>query len=163
METDKPTAEMHAEKKNNDQLFEVHKDGRIYVFYDYAAYQYFLKLGHTPYVLTKIGAGPKGETIVYALTSDDKAKREGIVSVDMMEGRIAPAEDFYAEINMDGRTYVFNRLKDMSDVRKLGEAPFRYAKIGYGKNGESVVFVLNDTNKTVYPEALIKKYDDLNK
>lgn len=148
---------------NNKQLFEVHKDGRIYVFYNFSAYKEFLKLGHTPFVLTKIGAGPKGETLVYSLTSNDKKKREGIVSVDMMEGRLAPADDFYAEMNMEGRTYVFSRFEDMSDVRKLGEAPYRHAKIGYGANGETVIFVLNDTNKKLYPEALIKKFDDLNK
>jgi hypothetical protein len=150
-------------KITNNNLFEVHKDGRIYVFYDFSAYKEFLKLGHTPFVLTKIGVGPKGETLVYSLTSDDKKKREGIVSVDMMEGRLVPSEDFYAEMNMEGRTYVFSRLEDMSDVRKLGESPYRHAKIGYGANGETVVFVLNGTNKKLYPEALVKKFDDLNK
>ena len=155
--------EMVKNELQNDQLFEVHKDGRIYVFYDFAAYKDFVKLGHTPYVLTKIGAGPKGETLVYSLTSEDKKKRSGIVSVEMMEGSLAPAEDFYAEMNLEGRTYVFSRLEDMSDVRKLGEAPYRHAKIGYGANGESVIFVLNSTNKKSYPEALVKKFDELNK
>lgn len=160
---DKPTLEMHAEEKNNDQLFEVHKDGRIYVFYDFEGYQDFLKLGHTPYVLTKIGAGPKGETVVYSLTSKDKKKASGIASVDLMEGKLAPAEDFYAEMNLEGRTYVFSELKDMEDVRKLGEAPYRHAKIGYGSKGESVIFVLNSSNKKQYPSELVAKFDALNK
>ena len=147
----------------NDQLFEVHRDGRIYVFYDFSSYKDFLKLGHTPFVLTKIGAGPKGETLVYSLTSEDKKKREGIPSVELLEGRMAPASDFYAEMNVEGRTYVFSRMEDMVDVRKLGEAPYRHAKIGYGANGESVIFVLNDTNKKLYPENLINKFDTLNK
>lgn len=155
--------DMVKNEQKNDQLFEVHKDGRIYVFYDFSAYKDFIKLGHTPYVLTKIGAGPKGETLVYSLTSKDKKKRSNIASVDMMEGRLAPAEDFYAEMHLEGRTYVFSRLEDMSDVRKLGEAPYRHAKIGYGSNGESVIFVLNSENKKKYPEALVKKFDELNK
>lgn len=147
----------------NNQLFEVHKDGRIYVFYDFAAYKEFVKLGHTPFVLTKIGAGPKGETLVYSLTSEDKKKREGIPSVELMEGRLAAAEDFYAEMHMEGRTYVFSRFEDMSAVRQLGEAPLRHAKIGYGANGESVIFVLHDGNKKEYPEALITRFDAMNK
>lgn len=162
-ETASAKVEMAQEQVQNDKLFEVHKEGRIYVFYDFASYKDFVKLGHTPYVLTKIGAGPKGETLVYSLTSADKKKREGIVSIEMMEGRLAPAEDFYAEMLMEGRTYVFSRLEDMVDVRKLGEAPYRHAKIGYGANGESVIFVLNSTNKKKYPEALVSKFDALNK
>lgn len=152
-----------AEKLNNGQLFEVHKDGRIYVFYDFASYKEFSTLGHTPFVFTKIGAGPKGETLVYSLTSDDKEKKEGIASVELMEGRLAPAEDFYAEMKMDGRTYVFSRFEDMAPVRKLGEAPLRHAKIGYGSQGESVIFVLNEENKEIHPEALISRFDSLNK
>ena len=114
-------------------------------------------------MLTKIGAGPKGETLVYSLTSEDKKKRSGIVSIEMMEGRLAASENFYAEMNLEGRTYVFSRLEDMAAVRKLGEAPYRHAKIGYGANGESVIFVLNSTNKKKYPEALVKRFDALNK
>ena len=156
-------AAVQQEALNNDQLFEVHKDGRIYVFYDFSAYKEFVKLGHTPFVLTKIGAGPKGETLVYSLTSEDKKKREGIPSVELMEGRLPAAEDFYAEMNMEGRTYVFSRFEDMDAVRKLGEAPLRHAKIGYGANGESVVFVLHNDNKKDYPESLVKRFDDMNK
>ena len=162
---DASSAEVSVQQETlkNDQLFEVHKDGRIYVFYDFAAYKEFVKLGHTPFVLTKIGAGPKGATLVYSLTSEDKKKREGIPSVELMEGRLPAAESFYAEMNMEGRTYVFSRFEDMNAVRKLGEAPLRHAKIGYGTNGESVVFVLHNDNKKVYPEAMVKRFDDMNK
>jgi hypothetical protein len=147
----------------NDQLFEVHKDGRIFVFYDFNEYKSFLKSGHPSFVLTKIGAGPKGETLVYVLTNETKKKREGIPSVDLMEGRLAAAENFYGEMHMEGRTYVFSRFEDMAAVRKLGEAPLRHAKIGYGANGESVIFVLHDANKKKYPEALVKRFDEMNK
>lgn len=160
-----PVAEVSQQEQamKNDQLFEVHKDGRIYVFYDFNEYKAFLKTGHPSFVLTKIGAGPKGETMVYVLTDETKKKREGIPSVDLMEGRLPAAEDFYAEMNMEGRTYVFSRFEDMTAVRKLGEAPLRHAKIGYGANGESVIFVLHDGNKKEYPEALIKRFDEMNK
>jgi hypothetical protein len=151
------------ETLKNDQLFEVHKDGRIYVFHDFSEYKAFLKTGHPSFVLTKIGAGPKGETMVYVLTNETKKMREGIPSVDLMEGRLPAADNFYAEMNMEGRTYVFSRFEDMEAVRKLGEAPLRHAKIGYGANGESVIFVLHDGNKKEYPEALVKRFDEMNK
>jgi hypothetical protein len=50
------------QEQRNGQLYEVHKDNRIYVFYDHALYKDFAKHGHTAYMYTRIGAGPKGET-----------------------------------------------------------------------------------------------------
>ncbi len=157
------TQSQQLENKRNDQLFEVHKDHRIYSFYDFALYQDFLKHGHTAYMYTRIGSGPKGETMVFGLTKQDKKKREGIPSVELLDGKLAPAENFYAEMNLEGRTFVFSTLKDMAAVRKTGEAAYRHAKIGYGANGETVVFVLNKGNKKKHPTALIQKFDSLNK
>lgn len=157
------TAQIQQEDKRNGQLFEVHKDNRIYTFYDFKLYQDFLKHGHTAYMYTRIGAGPNGETMVFGLTKQDKKKREGIPSVELLDGKLAPAENFYAEMNLHGRTFVFSELEDMKAVRKTGEAAYRHAKIGYGANGETVVFVLNKSNKKKYPESLVNKFDLLNK
>ena len=166
-ETSAPAAEpMKAEAQQQDlrntQLFEVHKDNRIYVFYDFALYEDFLKHGHTAYMYTRIGSGPKGETQVFGLTKKDKKKREGIPSVELLDGKLEASDNFYAEMHMHGRIYVFSTLKDMEGVRKTGEAAYRHAKIGYGPNGETVVFVLNKGNKKKYPEALVKKFDGMN-
>jgi hypothetical protein len=161
-----PKAETTQQKTvdlRNDKLFEVHKENRIYSFYDYKLYKDFKKQGHTAYMYTRIGAGPNGETLVFGLTKKDKKKREGIPSVELMDGSLAPADDFYAEMSLHGRTYVFSRLEDMVGVRKTGEAAYRHAKIGYGVNSETVVFVLNKSNKKKHPEALINKYNALNK
>jgi hypothetical protein len=65
----------------------------------------------------------------------------------------------------EGRIYVFNNFQDMSDVRKVGEAPYRFTEIGTGPKGETVVYVLNKTNKKKKPVALIdafKKKNGLN-
>jgi len=153
---------VQTENLRNTQLFEVHKDNRIYVFYDYALYEDFLKHGHTAYMYTRIGSGPKGETLVFGLTKQDKKKREGIPSVDLMDGSLEASEDFYAEMRLEGRIFVFSSLKDMKAVRKTGEAAYRHAKIGYGPKGETVVFVLNKGNKKKYPESLVKKFDSMN-
>lgn len=146
----------------NTELYEVHKDNRIYVFYNHALYEDFLKHGHTAYMYTRIGAGPKGETLVFGLTKHDKKKREGIPSVELLDGKLPAADDFYAEMRLHGRIYVFSSLEDMVGVRKTGEAAYRHAKIGYGPEGETVVFVLNKSNKKKYPESLVKKFDGMN-
>ncbi len=48
-------------------LFEVHHDGRIHKFYDMDTYKSYLSVGETAFRLTRIGAGPKGETLVFVL------------------------------------------------------------------------------------------------
>ncbi|WP_020406377.1 hypothetical protein [Hahella ganghwensis] len=138
-------------------LYEAHANGRIYVFYDQDLYADFLKSGHTPYMYTQIGAGPKGETVVYALTSEDKKKREGIPSVDMLAGKLVP-EPFYGETISDGRIYVFSSLEMMNDFRKTGEATYRFTDIGSGPNGETVVYVLSKADSKKKPDAIIQMF-----
>lgn len=57
-----------------NEVYEVHEDGRIYAFYDKALYKEFMSVGETAYRLTRIGAGPNGETMVFGLTKSDKKK-----------------------------------------------------------------------------------------
>src|SRR5688572_1585420 len=52
-----------AELYNNDDYWQVEKDGRIYAFSDQKAYQSWLKTGEIPLLVTQIGAGPNGETL----------------------------------------------------------------------------------------------------
>jgi translation elongation factor P/translation initiation factor 5A len=51
---------------NNNDLYVVYHDGRMNVFYDADLYKEFLSVGETAYRKTFIGAGPKGETIMYS-------------------------------------------------------------------------------------------------
>lgn len=159
--TQSQKAEMSSENVVS-ALYEVHHDNRIYVFYDEALYKSFVKMGHTPYMFTEIGAGPKGETLVYALTGKDKKKRSGIPSVELLAGKAKAAEDFYGEMRAEGRIFVFNNVKDMEMTRKTGEAALRYTEIGAGPKGETVIYVLNSTNKKKKPVALIEAFKQRN-
>lgn len=150
-----------AQKVTLTELYEVHKDGRIYAFYDRALYKEFLELGHTAYMFSRIGAGPKGETLVYALTGADKKKRSGIPSVEMHDGKLQP-DMFYGEAVLDGRIYVFDSLAEMDAVRTHHEAAYRLTDIGAGPHGETVVYVLTSANKKKRPDALIAKFKEMN-
>lgn len=57
---------------NNDDLYLVHRERRLYVFDDTPTYLSFLANGETPFTLTRIGAGPKGETLVFVLNKGNK-------------------------------------------------------------------------------------------
>jgi hypothetical protein len=152
-----------AAQLNNDDLYEVVHEGRYYVFDDFKTYQSFLTVGETSYRKVFIGGGPKGKTLVYGLTGEDKKKMSGIASVEMFNGELEPAEDFYGEVRgEDGRLYVFSSLEDMEDVRLVGEAPYRFTQIAAGPQGQTVVFVLNKGNKKSKPVELMAKFKTMN-
>lgn len=147
-----------AEFSSAMNIYEVHHDGRMHVFYDRELYLDFLQLGESPYRLTRIGAGPNGETLVFGLTKADK-KRPGMVdAIKLYDNQIPPATDFYAEMRKHGRVYVFDQFADMQPVRDFGHPNFFYTEIGAGPNGETVVFVLNKSNKKQRPETLIARF-----
>ena len=157
-----PATEAAASAATLSSLFEAHDDGRIYLFYDQALYKDFIKTGHTAYMVARIGAGPKGETVKFALTGKDKKKREGIPSIDLFEGKLSAADKFYGETYAEGRIYVFGSYAEMENFRKVGEAPLRFTEIGAGPNGETVVYVLNSNNKKKKPVQMIEAFNRMN-
>lgn len=140
------------------EIYEVHEDGRINVFYDRKTYQEFLQLGETSYRLTRIGTGPNGETMVFGLTKADKKKGANTPAVRLYENKVAAADNFYAETQRHGRIYVFSTFDDMATVRQFGHPNFFYTEIGSGPKGETVVYVLNKTTKKKKPVELMTAF-----
>lgn len=140
------------------EIYEVHHDGRINVFYDRPTFKSFQQVGETIYRLTKIGSGPNGETIVYGLTKADKKKPEKVDAIKLYEGKMEQPANFYAEMVKHGRIYIFDNFADMKPVRDFGHPNFFYTEIGAGPKGETVVYVLNSKTKKKRPDALIAKY-----
>lgn len=140
------------------EIYEIHKDNRIYVFYDRDLYNAFLSVGETAFRLTRIGEGPNGETIVFGLTKADKKKGADIPTVQLFEKKTTVEGEFYGELRNHGRIYVFNQFEDMTPVRQFGHPNFFYTEIASGPKGETVVYVLNKDTKKHKPEALIEKF-----
>ena len=156
-------AKVAAVELNNDDLYEVHAEGRLYVFDDYKTYQEFLEVGETSFRQTFIGAGPAGQTVVFGMTSKDKKKHfSKIAGYNLYMGNQSASENFYGEARLENRIYVFDRIEDMKTVRETGEAPLRYTDIGSGPKGETVVYVLRGDNKKVKPVALIAEFKKRN-
>lgn len=143
-------------------IYEVHKDGRIHIFYDHKEFQSFMQVGETPFRLTRIGAGPKGETLEFGLTKHDKKKPDQVAAIKLYDGKIEPSDHFYAEMYKNGRIYVFNNFKDMATVRDFGHPNYFYLSVGTGPKGETVVYVLNHHNKKHKPEQLIAEFNKRN-
>jgi len=53
---------------------EVFKNGRYYVFAEHKDMMPFISFGEVPYSFTDIGAGPKGETLVWVMNSESIKK-----------------------------------------------------------------------------------------
>jgi len=156
MATQTVAAEPHY---NVNDYYQVKKEGRIYIFDDYKTYASFNQVGETAYRLTRIGAGPKGETLVFGLSKKDKKMRSGLGSVALYEGTAEGInEGFYGEVVDDGRIYVFSEWADLKSFLSVGEAPYRFTEIGSGPKGETVVYVLNKKNKKKKPTALIAEF-----
>jgi len=143
---------------NNGDYYEVHHEGRVYVFDDAKTYKSFLDVGETAYRKVYIGEGPHGMTLVFGLTKSDKKKTSGIASIDMYHGKMKGADDFYGEMQVEGRIYVFSTWDDLTAFKKVGEAPYRYTDIGAGPEGKTIVYVLNKSNKKKRPDALIAQF-----
>lgn len=162
-QSNEPKSTAAAPEVNNQDLYEVEHEGRYYVFDDFKTYHSFLTVGETSYRKVFIGGGPHGETLVFGLRSQDKKKAAGIAGVDMYQGKLAAADNFYGELRgEDGRLYVFSTLADMEAVRTTGEAAYRFTQIGAGPDGQTVVFVLNKGNKKKRPDALMAQYKQAN-
>ena len=144
------------------QFFIVEEEGRLYKFDDMATFRSFQQVGETTFRLTRIGAGPKGETIVYGLPKAQKKLGADASVVKIDEGRQAIEGDFYGELHRHGRIYVFDKFEDIAPVLQLGHPSYMFTQIGYGPKGETVVFVLRKENKKKQPTALIEAFDKVN-
>lgn len=138
-------------------IFESHDEGRINQFYDYKTFASYKAVGETAYRLTRIGAGPNGETVVFGLPKADKKKGANTPAAMLWDGK-SEAGKFYGEMYKNNRIYVFNDKADMDFVRKVGEPVYMFTEIGAGPKGETVVYVLNKKNKKHKPTDLMAEF-----
>lgn len=61
---------------------EVFKDGRYYVFIEWKDMAAYLKHGEVPLTYTEVGAGPKGETVIYALNKDTSKLGKPVAAIE---------------------------------------------------------------------------------
>lgn len=138
------------------------ESGRIHVFGDTKNYLQYLANGEVALTRTQIGVGPKGETVVYGITSDNVKKNQPSLGELVFQDKLPAAEDFYGEVFKNGRFYVFGNLKDMKAFASFGEVPYSYTDIGAGPKGETLVWVMNkDSYKKGRPLATIERFKQI--
>lgn len=141
------------------EYFELHRDGRIWVFGDAALYKGAVAGKEVPLAMTRIGAGPRRETVVFGLTKDESKKVARLGQVALFEGKVAGAADgFYGEIVKNGRHYVFDGWSEMKAFRSSGEAPYVFTYVGAGPKKATVVYVRNKAQSKTVPNQLIAQF-----
>ncbi len=131
---------------------------RIYVVGQKEMNMKFKKLHHLPYTKTILGAGPKGETVVFQV---DKKKPELVNRlVDTYNNTpklmMSSGNDYYV-YKLKGRIYVIGQESMNKKFMKHGHLPYTKTILGAGPNGETVVFEV-DKKKPEMADNLVKRY-----
>ena len=133
-------AQRLASVRNSDDYYEYHVEGEILVLADKKDVKVYLTAKEIPLRVTKIGGGPNGERLVFALVKNEAKAMEKKVGYkggaqQMYEGTLeGNYKGFYAEIMKDGRYVVFGSWKDLQAYRQSGAAnPVSTATAADGK------------------------------
>lgn len=118
----------------------VEHDGRLYVVGSAETKATVAGGGHMPYTLTKIGAGPHGETVVIEVDKKNPALQNRLWNTFRAEYL------YYAEIPAHGRIYIVGSPKAQADFLKTHHLPYTRTLIGAGPNGETLVFEVDKKN-----------------
>lgn len=108
---------------NNDEYFEYHLRGRIYVLSDEADARAVLAGDEPALAITRIAAGPKGETMVFGIPYAERLKKDGFGALEMYERRLeGRGQNFYAEIVHGDSTQIFDQWIDLEINRNRGRS-----------------------------------------
>ena len=133
--------------KEGSTYQEIENNGRIYVFASPARKADFEKSGELGKGIIKIGYGRNGETVVFDSEDAVIQYEAGLVKEILGKANIKA----YREAKINDRLYVFTSPTRKENFEKSGELGVSIIKIGYGPNGETVVF---DSDEAV------KEYDN---
>ena len=124
----------------SETYWEHEHEGRIYVIGNASTNASFLKTHHLPYTFTKIGSGPKGETVVV------EADKSGNELQDKLWEKFRLRNLYYAEEEHDGRIYVLGSARSQLVFRDSPHLPYALTLIGAGVGGKTVVFEVDKDN-----------------
>jgi hypothetical protein len=151
-----------AEVLNNDDYYEIHKDGRIYVLADAKGYKTWLQTNEIPLGVTLIGSGPHGETLRFELNKKEAKVMESKVGFhggaqNMYEGKTEGLPKGFFGFVMDKNVYhVFDNWKQLESFRKNGRMPEGSETVkGGAPDGSTVVYA----NKSA---DLVQRFKDTN-
>jgi len=135
--------------RNSDDYYEYHVEGEILVLADKKDVKVYLTAGEIPLRVTRIGGGPNGERLVFALVKNEAKAMEKKVGYkggaqQMYEGALEGYDKgFYGEVMKGGKYYVFATWADLTAFRKNGT--INPVSTGATSDGKPVVFATSNS------------------
>jgi hypothetical protein len=139
---------------NNDDYYQIHLDGRVYVLADAKDFISLIKLGEVPKTVTKIGGGPNGERLIYDVSSNESKIMETKVGFkggaqEMYEGtREGLEKGFFGVMFKDGQ-YVVTDSWAVAKQFRSGALPTGGVSAGTAPDGKSVSYIVGSDLKEV--------------
>jgi hypothetical protein len=133
---------------NNDDYYQVHLEGRIYVLADSKDFTSLIKLGEVPKTVTKIGGGPNGERLIYDVSSSESKIMETKVGFkggaqEMYEGtREGLQKGFFGVMFKDGQ-YVVTDSWSVAKQFRSGVLPSGGVSAGPSPDGKTVSYIVS--------------------
>ena len=143
-------AQRLASVRNSDDYYEYHVENEIIVLADKKDVQTYLTASEIPLRVTKIGGGPNGERLVFALMKNEAKAMEKKVGYkggaqQMYEGTLEGNDKgFYAEVMKGGKYVVFGSWKDLQAYRQSGDATA--VSSGTAADGKRVTFTTDNAD-----------------
>jgi len=132
---------------NNDDYYQIHLEGRVYVLSDAKDFTSLIKLGEVPKTVTKIGGGPNGERLVYDVSSNESKVMETKVGFkgaaqEMYEGgREGLKKGFFGVMFKDGQ-YVVTDSWDVAKQFRTGVLPTGAVPGSSSPDGKPVGYIV---------------------
>ncbi|MBU2646637.1 hypothetical protein KKI24_18150 [bacterium] len=122
--------------------------GRIFVIGNKNTNEKFKALHHLPYTKTILGAGPRGETVVFEEDPKNPEFAEQLKSKYENTPVLLKAEgNNYFIWKYRNRIYVIGNEKTHESFKTTHHFPFTRTVLGAGPNGETVIFEVDAKNK----------------
>jgi hypothetical protein len=132
-------------------------NGRIYVIGNEETSADFVKHKHLPYTKTLLGAGPKGETVIFEVDKDDSSYAEALIDEYNSIPWIIEQNSTYTAWKYQGRIYVIGNDATNESFAKHKHLPYTKTILGAGPAGETVIFEV-DKNDPEFAEKLKQAY-----
>ena len=121
-------------------------EGRIYVIGAEDTRAKFVEHKHLPYTKTILGAGPKGETVIFEVDKKNPAYAENLVEQYNSIPWIMQQNATYTAWKYSGRIYVIGQEKTNKAFAAHKHLPYTKTILGAGPAGETVIFEVDKKN-----------------
>lgn len=153
-----PQAEEPKLVTSQDNFYVYDYQSRHYVVGSPESSEAFASHHHMPYAKTILGAGPKGQTVVYEVAKKDPSTPERLIEhYGQIPFVVATTGDDYTVFKYQGRLFVVGTAAMKQSFVQNHHLPYTKTLLGAGPAGETVVFQV-DPKDPALGDRLMKQF-----